>query len=56
MFVAMSGNHLEKPKVALASAFCDLVGCSMAQVVSIKILETGTCRAGLTTRRWCLTL
>ena len=43
MLVAMSENHLGKPKVAFASAFCDLVGCSQAQVLSIKILETGTC-------------
>ena len=56
MFVAMLWNHLEKPKVAFVSVLCDLVGCSMAQVVSIKILETGTCRAGLTSRKWCATL
>ena len=54
--VVMMWNHLEKPKVAFVSVFCDIVGCSLAQVVSTKILETGTCRAGFPSSRWCSTL
>ena len=56
MCVAMPRNHLEKPKAAFVSVFCDLVGCSETQVVSIKTLEAGTCRAGSISGRWCATL